>query len=85
MADRRPGLILRGTSTQDVVAAVGVAREHGLAPAVRGGGHNVAGKGMSDGGLTIDLSGTTLRTSSASTPTSRPPGNPPGRAPRHPR
>jgi FAD/FMN-containing dehydrogenase len=57
MADRRPGLILRCTSTQDVVAAVGVAREHGLAPAVRCGGHNVAGKGMSDGGLTIDLSG----------------------------
>jgi FAD/FMN-containing dehydrogenase len=57
MADRRPGLILRCTSTQDVVAAVGVAREYGLAPAVRCGGHNVAGKGMSDGGLTIDLSG----------------------------
>jgi FAD/FMN-containing dehydrogenase len=57
MADRRPGLILRCTSTQDVVAAVGVAREHGLPPSVRCGGHNVAGKAMSDGGLTIDLSG----------------------------
>ena len=57
MADRRPGLILRCTSTQDVVAAVNVAREHGLPPAVRGGGHNVAGQAMSDGGLTIDLSG----------------------------
>src|SRR6201995_5251805 len=57
MVDRRPGLILRCTSTQDVVAAVGVAREHGLPPAVRCGGHNVAGKAMSDRGLTIDLSG----------------------------
>ncbi len=57
MVDRRPGLILRCTSTADVVAAVNVAREHGLAPAVRCGGHNVAGKAMSDGGLTIDLSG----------------------------
>ncbi len=57
MVDRRPGLILRCTSTQDVVAAVTVAREHGLPPAVRCGGHNVAGQAMSDGGLTIDLSG----------------------------
>ncbi len=57
MVDRRPGLILRCTSTEDVVAAVSVARAHGLRPAVRCGGHNVAGKAMSDGGLTIDLSG----------------------------
>ncbi len=57
MVDRRPGLILRCTSTADVVAAVNVAREHGLPPSVRCGGHNVAGKAMSDGGLTIDLSG----------------------------
>src|SRR4029077_8149544 len=57
MVDRRPGLILRCTSTQDVVAAVNAVREHGLAPAVRCGGHNVAGKAMADGGLTIDLSG----------------------------
>jgi FAD/FMN-containing dehydrogenase len=57
MVDRRPSLILRCTSTDDVVAAVNYARENGLHPAVRCGGHNVAGRGMSDGGLTIDLSG----------------------------
>src|SRR5580693_8148630 len=57
MIDRHPGLLLRCTSTQDVVAAVNVAREHGLSPSVRCGGHNVAGKAMSEGGLTIDLSG----------------------------
>jgi FAD/FMN-containing dehydrogenase len=57
MIDRKPGLILRCTCTQDVVAAVNVAREHGLAPAVRGGGHSVSGKAMSEGGLTIDMSG----------------------------
>ncbi len=55
MIDKRPGLILRPTSTADVVAAVNVAREHGLRPAVRCGGHSVSGKAMSDGGLTIDL------------------------------
>ena len=57
MIDRSPGLILRCTSTEDVVAAVNVARAHGLRPAVRGGGHSVSGKAMSDGGLTIDLGG----------------------------
>lgn len=57
MIDKHPGLILRCASTADVVAAVGVAREFGLAPAVRCGGHSVAGKAMSEGGLTIDLAG----------------------------
>jgi hypothetical protein len=57
MIDKYPGLILRCTSTADVVAAVNVAREHGLTPSVRCGGHNVAGKALSDGGLTIDLGG----------------------------
>jgi FAD/FMN-containing dehydrogenase len=57
MIDRRPGLILRCHDTSDVVAAVTVARVHGLPPAVRCGGHNVAGNAMSDGGLTIDLGG----------------------------
>jgi FAD/FMN-containing dehydrogenase len=57
MIDKYPGLILQCTSTSDVVAAVNVARANGLSPAVRGGGHNVAGKAMSDGGLTLDLGG----------------------------
>ena len=38
MIDRRPGLILRCTSTADVVAAVSVAREHSLYPSVRSTG-----------------------------------------------
>jgi FAD/FMN-containing dehydrogenase len=57
MIDRHPGLILRCTCTADVVAAVTAARASGLLPAVRGGGHSVSGKAMSDGGLTIDLGG----------------------------
>jgi FAD binding domain/Berberine and berberine like len=60
MIDKRPGLILRCTSTADVVAAVDLAREHGLPPSIRCGGHSVSGKALSDGGLTIDLGG--LRT-----------------------
>ncbi len=46
MIDRHPGLILRCTCTEEVVAAVNVARTNRLLPAVRGGGHNVAGKAM---------------------------------------
>jgi FAD/FMN-containing dehydrogenase len=57
MIDKRPGLILRCSSTADVVAAVNVARENGLLPSVRCGGHSVSGKALSEGGLTIDLGG----------------------------
>ena len=56
MIDRRPGAIARCRGAADVVAAVEVAHEHGLLVAVRGGGHNVAGTGVCDGGLMIDLS-----------------------------
>src|SRR6266540_2774942 len=57
MIDKRPGLILRCTSSEDVVAAVDVARANGLPPSIRCGGHSVSGKALSDGGLTIDMSG----------------------------
>ncbi|MEO7275830.1 MAG: FAD-binding oxidoreductase, partial [Vicinamibacterales bacterium] len=54
--DRRPGLIVRCTGLADVVAAVNFAREHQLLVAIRGGGHNVGGRALCDGGLVIDLS-----------------------------
>ena len=54
--DRRPRLIARCCGTADVVAAVRFARDHGLAIAVRGGGHNVAGTAVCDDGIVIDLS-----------------------------
>src|SRR4026208_2563430 len=56
MIDRRPGLIVRCTGTADVVAAVKLARTHGLLSSVRGGGHNIAGLAVCDGGLMIDTS-----------------------------
>jgi FAD/FMN-containing dehydrogenase len=56
MIDRRPALILRATGTADVVTAVNFARDHDLEIAVHGGGHNVAGNAVSDGGLMLDLS-----------------------------
>jgi FAD/FMN-containing dehydrogenase len=54
--DRRPGLIARCTGTMDVVQAVRFAREHRLLHSVRGGGHNIAGLGVCEGGLMIDMS-----------------------------
>lgn len=56
MVDRKPGLIVRCTNAADVVATVRFAREHQLLVAVRGGGHNIGGSALCDGGLMIDLS-----------------------------
>jgi FAD/FMN-containing dehydrogenase len=56
LIDRRPALVARCYGTADVQAAVRFGRERGLEIAVRGGGHNVAGNAVCDGGLMIDLS-----------------------------
>jgi FAD/FMN-containing dehydrogenase len=56
LIDKRPALIARCMGTGDVVDAVHFARENDLLVAVRGGGHNVAGTAVCDGGLVIDCS-----------------------------
>ncbi|WP_159715888.1 FAD-binding oxidoreductase [Geminicoccus flavidas] len=55
--DKRPGLIARCAGVADIVAAVNFARTEGLLLSVRSGGHNVAGRGLCDNGMVIDLSG----------------------------
>jgi FAD/FMN-containing dehydrogenase len=57
MTDRRPALIVRCAGAADVITCVNFARAHDLVLAVRGGGHNVAGNAVCDGGLMVDLSG----------------------------
>jgi FAD/FMN-containing dehydrogenase len=54
--DRRPRVIARCIGTSDVVGAVRFARDHDLEIAIRGGGHNVAGTAVCEGGMVIDLS-----------------------------
>src|SRR5512145_997350 len=55
LVDKRPALIARCHGTADIVDAVRLARKLGLDVAVRGGGHNVAGRATIDDGLMIDL------------------------------
>ena len=55
LIDRHPAVIARCLHTGDVAAAVDYARSEGLEISVRGGGHNVAGKAVTEGGLMIDL------------------------------
>jgi len=54
--DKHPGIIARCSGVADVVDAVNFARENDLLVAVRGGGHNVGGRALCDGGMVIDLS-----------------------------
>ena len=56
MIDCKPRFIVRCASAADAAAAVNFARDNGLAVAVRGGGHNIAGNAVCEGGLVIDFS-----------------------------
>jgi FAD/FMN-containing dehydrogenase len=56
LIDKTPALVVQPSGTADVVEAVRFAAEHGVPLSVRGGGHNIAGTALADGGLTIDMS-----------------------------
>jgi FAD/FMN-containing dehydrogenase/pimeloyl-ACP methyl ester carboxylesterase len=56
MIAKTPAVVVQATGTDDVAAAVAFARDSGLALSVRGGGHNIAGTALADGGVTIDMS-----------------------------
>src|ERR1700756_3971469 len=56
MVDRHPGAVVRCKGAADIICAIRFAREHGLLLSVRGGGHNIAGNAVCEGGLLIDLS-----------------------------
>ena len=55
LIDRKPALIVRPRNASDVVAALAFARRAELEVSIRGGGHGVAGRAVTDGGLMIDL------------------------------
>jgi FAD/FMN-containing dehydrogenase len=56
MIDRRPAMIARCLGAVDVVTAVNFARENGLLLSIKGGGHNIAGLAVCEGGLMLDMS-----------------------------
>ena len=55
LIDRKPALIVRCRTTNDVIAALAFAHRAGPEISIRGGGHNVAGRAVTDGGVMIDL------------------------------
>jgi len=71
MIERRPGLIARVATEDDVIKAVAFARNNGVLLAVKGGGHNIAGKALVDGGLVVDFAGMKRVTVEPSTRTAR--------------
>lgn len=56
MIDRRPALIVRCLGVVDVVTCVNLVREQGLTLSIKGGGHNISGLAVCNGGLMLDMS-----------------------------
>lgn len=56
MVAKAPALVVQPASAADVATSVGFARDHALLLSVKGGGHNIAGTAIAEGGLTLDMS-----------------------------
>jgi len=57
MIDRNPLAVIRSMDTSDVIRSITFARRHDLPRSVRGGGHSIAGNGVGDRAVMLDLSG----------------------------
>lgn len=55
MVDKRPAYVVQPSCADDIAVTVSFARERGLLLGVKGGGHNIGGSAVPDGGLMIDL------------------------------
>ncbi|KAB1139583.1 FAD-binding oxidoreductase [Streptomyces luteolifulvus] len=56
MVAAKPALVVQPASARDVATTVRFAADHGLLLSIKGGGHNIAGTALADGGLTLDMS-----------------------------
>ena len=63
--DKKPGVIVRCATADDIIAAVNFGRTQGVTVSVRRGGHNVAGGALNDGGIVIVSRPSTAQTTSA--------------------
>jgi FAD/FMN-containing dehydrogenase len=57
MIKKRPAAVVRPATTRDVVRTINFVRDNELQLSIKGGGHNIAGLALSDGGITLDMSG----------------------------
>ena len=57
MITKRPAIVTRAASVHDVVRTVRFSADHDVELSIRGGGHNIAGLALCDGGVTLDMSG----------------------------
>jgi FAD/FMN-containing dehydrogenase len=56
MIDRQPALIARCVGVADVIDGVNFARKNGITLTIKGGGHNISGLAVADGGMMLDMS-----------------------------